>query len=230
MMLQQTQVDRVIPKFLEFMNRFPTIEVLASSSLSDVLIAWSGLGYNRRAKFLHETAKKMVHERKGVFPSDQKSLTLYPGIGPNTAGAILVYGFNQPEVFIETNVRTVYFTHYFDLQETVSDKELLPLIRETMDREHPREWYWALMDYGSFLKRQGAGMINKSRHYKKQAPLEGSVRQVRGGILKQLQEEAMSEQALEALVPQDERFTLALSGLLKDGLVEETDGVLHLAR
>ena len=230
LMLQQTQVDRVIPKFELFMRTFPTISSLAAAPLADVLTVWSGLGYNRRAKFLHEAAKKVVLDFQGVVPGTYEELVTLPGIGPNTAGAILAYSFNVPIVFIETNVRTVYFHHYFEDQALVSDKELKELVAQTMDQEHPREWYWAVMDYGSFLKKQGVGRINKSSHYKKQAPLKGSVREVRGLILKALAGNDLSDEALKQTLSADERFAVALAALLSEGLVTRTDSRLHLTR
>jgi A/G-specific adenine glycosylase len=229
-MLQQTQVDRVIPKFNEFITTFPSVEVLAQAPLSEVLKLWSGLGYNRRAKFLHEAAKKVVHDFGGVFPENLEGLMSLPGVGVNTAGAILTYSFNQPVVFIETNVRTVYFHHYFDDAMTVTDKELRELVEQTVDREHPREWYWGIMDYGSYLKRQGAGRNDKSHHYKKQSALKGSVREVRGAILKILAiQVTMNERELRYATFDDERFEPALVGLLSDGLVVRTGKQLHLA-
>lgn len=229
-MLQQTQVDRVIPKFEAFIVAFPTIQSLADASLAEVLQLWSGLGYNRRAKFLHEAAKKIVNDFNGVFPETQEALVTLPGIGINTAGAILTYSFNQPVVFIETNVRTVYFYHFFQDHEAVSDSELKLLVEETIDTEHPREWYWALMDYGSYLKRQGAGFNSKSRHYKKQSPLKGSLREVRGQILKLLTVKQLDEKALRLELSADERFEPALASLEKEGLVERTNNALHLKR
>ena len=218
-MLQQTQVDRVIPKFEAFIECFPTIESLAQAPLSQVLQLWSGLGYNRRAKFLHEAAKKIQREFKGIFPETFEALILLPGVGVNTAGAILAYSFNYPAVFIETNVRTVYFHHYFDEDDSVTDKELRLLAEETIDREHPREWYWGIMDYGSFLKRQGVGKITKSHHYKKQSVLKGSLREVRGAIVKALSRTPLTEAELRHETFDDERFATALSGLMADGLV-----------
>ena len=228
LMLQQTQVDRVIPKFELFISTFPGIRDLAEAPLSDVLTVWSGLGYNRRAKFLHEAAKKVVTVFDGVIPGDYDSLVSLPGIGPNTAGAILAYSFNQQVVFIETNVRTVYFHHFFEDQALVGDKELKELVEKTVDQEHPREWYWALMDYGSFLKKQGVGRNSKSTHYKKQAPLKGSLREVRGLILKALSVKEYSFDGLRNEMPQDERFDVALTALLKEGLVTQNGDRLHL--
>ncbi len=230
LMLQQTQVDRVMPKFELFMQTFPTIVELAAASLSDVLIVWSGLGYNRRAKFLHEAARKVVAECGGKIPETYEGLVRLPGIGPNTAGAILAYSFNQPVIFIETNVRTVYFHHFFEDQLLVTDSELKELAAETIDTEHPREWYWALMDYGSFLKKQGVGRIDKSSHYKKQGPLKGSLREVRGLILKALAVKQYAEGDLRAQLPDDDRFDSALEALQNEGLVSQTDGRLHLTR
>lgn len=229
-MLQQTQVERVIPKFEAFMKAFPTIEALAHASLGEVLTLWSGLGYNRRAKFLHEAAQMIIRDYHGAFPSELSELIKLPGVGTNTAGAILAYSFNQPVTFIETNVRTVYFYHFFNDHEEVSDKALKEVVESTVDHEHPRQWYWAVMDYGSFLKRQGAGMNAKSKHYKKQAPLKGSLREIRGQILRQLTESDKTITELKQVITVDERFESALEGLLKDGLINTTHGSLHLTR
>jgi len=230
LMLQQTQVDRVIPKFELFMETFPDITTLAQAPLADVLTVWSGLGYNRRAKFLHEAAKKVVTEFGGTIPLTYDELVSLPGIGPNTAGAILAYSFNQPVTFIETNVRTVYFHHFFEDHALVTDKELKEIVSQTVDTEHPREWYWAMMDYGSFLKKQGVGRNAKSSHYKKQAPLAGSLREVRGLILKALAQSDTNYVQLEASMPHDPRFAVAIEALLREGLVTQTADRLHLSR
>lgn len=229
-MLQQTQVDRVIPKFEEFITAFPDIESLAQASLAEVLTLWSGLGYNRRAKFLHEAAKKVMTDFDGHFPDTHEGLVSLPGVGVNTAGAILAYSFNTPVTFIETNVRTVYFHHFFEDREGVTDKELREAVEATVDTEHPREWYWGIMDYGSYLKRQGASRNSQSKHYKKQSALKGSVREIRGQIVRELAGNDMTLDELQAVVTVDERFPKALDGLRRDGLVEETDKRLHLTR
>ncbi len=229
-MLQQTQVERVIPKFEAFIAAFPNEKALAQASLAEVLKLWSGLGHNRRAKFLHEAAQKIMHSYQGVFPDTLEHLVSLPGVGVNTAGAILAYSFNQPVVFVETNVRTVYFHHFFEEKEAVSDKEIRELAAQTIDTEHPREWYWALMDYGSFLKRAGVGQNSKSAHYKRQSPLKGSVREVRGQIIRALTTEDKTTEELRHAVQADERFVPALEGLLGEGLVAQTNEALHLAR
>lgn len=230
LMLQQTQVDRVIPKFNEFITHFPDEKSLAEASLADVLTMWSGLGYNRRAKFLHESAKKIMMDFNGSFPQTHADILSLPGVGPGTAGAIMTYAFNQPKVFVETNVRTVYFYHFFDDGNKVSDAQLLPIVERTLDTEHPREFYWALMDYGAWLKKNGAGRISQSKHYKKQPPLKGSVREVRGQIIKQLASGDVPRIDLQKEYAGDERFAVALNGLLGDGLISETNKILHLTK
>jgi A/G-specific adenine glycosylase len=230
LMLQQTQVDRVIPKFNAFIERFPDVMTLAAASLSEVLQLWSGLGYNRRARFLHEAAKRIMADFNGEFPSTYTDLLSLPGVGPGTAGALMVYAFNQPVAFIETNVRTVYFHHFFSDGELVSDAQLAPLLARTIDQEHPREFYWALMDYGSWLKRQGVGRISQSVHYKKQAPLKGSLREVRGQLVALLSIGDMTRTALEQQYQDDGRLTPALEGLVRDGLITQTNDVFHLTK
>jgi A/G-specific adenine glycosylase len=230
LMLQQTQVDRVIPKFEAFITAFPSEAALASVSLAEVLTLWQGLGYNRRAKYLYESVKLIVSNNYSSFPNSTDNLLKLPGVGVNTAGAIMVYAYNQPVPFIETNVRTVYFHHFFDQLDVVSDADILPLLEATIDSTNPRQFYWALMDYGSWLKRGGIKNTGQSKHYKKQSPLEGSVRQVRGQIIKYLAETDLLEPELEKVIGIDERFDIALSGLLKEGLVASTNGKLHLSR
>ena len=229
-MLQQTQVDRVVPKFEAFVAQFPDEKSLATASLADVLKLWNGLGYNRRAKYLHDAAKMIVQEFAGRFPNTEDDLQKLSGVGPNTAGAIMVYAFNQPVVFIETNVRTVYFHHFFPNGDKVSDKELKQLVSDTLDHEDPRGFYYSLMDYGTWLKKQGAGRVQQSQHYQKQSALKGSVREVRGQIIKALTGADMTREKLQKSVDFDERFERALGGLLTDRLVTQTNGILHLTK
>jgi A/G-specific adenine glycosylase len=228
-MLQQTQVERVIPKFELFISRYPSFKSLAHAPLSDVLTLWSGLGYNRRAKFLLEAAQKVVTDYKGVLPQTKAELMTLPGVGENTAGAILAYAFNFPSIFVETNIRSVFFQHFFVAQDQVSDKELYEKVAQTLDHEHPREWYWALMDYGTYLKKNGAARLHQSRHYKKQSPLKGSPREMRGRIIKTLSQQSLSEADLKRTVAADERFSPALQALLRERLIKRTRGKICLA-
>lgn len=227
LMLQQTQVGRVLPKYQEFMARFPTIVDLASAALGDVLAAWSGLGYNRRAKFLHAAASKVVSDFGGELPATRDELVSLPGIGPNTAGAILAYAFNQPVVFIETNVRTVLFHHFFADQTDIDDRVLLPIVQQVCDPEHPREWYYALMDYGTHLKQTAGNNISQSKHYARQSKFEGSRRQVRGRILRELVAGGRATEELLTLLA-DDRARSVLDDLSREGLIEQEAGRVRL--
>lgn len=228
-MLQQTQVDRVLPKFEAFVAKFPDFVSLASASLADVLILWSGLGYNRRAKFLHQAAKAIVASHGGELPTTHTELITLPGVGKNTAGALLAYVYNQPVLYIETNVRTVYLHHFFANQHAVADTDILEKLDATMWRESPREFYWAVMDYGSWLKRSGVCNTAASKHYRKQSPLVGSVREVRGQIIRQLTKGELRLDELEALVdPGDGRFATAYTQLIAERLIEQRDESVRL--
>jgi len=185
-MLQQTQVPRVIPKYKLFLNKFPTIQALARASLQDVLRAWQGLGYNRRALSLKKTADVICKKYNNKVPRDFELLNTLPGIGEGTAGAVAAFAFNKPVVFIETNIRRVFIHFFFKNRRKVSDKEILPLIEKTLDRKNPREWYWALMDYGSMLGERGENPNRRSAHYVRQSKFVGSKRELRGKILKLL--------------------------------------------
>lgn len=186
LMLQQTQVERVIPKYDAFLKRWSTVDALSRARLSSVLKEWQGLGYNRRAKFLKQAAEAVCERRDGVFPQKMDELLQLPGIGPYTAAAVSAFAYNQPVVLIETNVRRVFIHHFFADRDGVSDAELLPLIERTLPPERSREWYSALMDYGTHLKRTVGNANVRSKHYKKQSKFEGSDRQIRGAILREL--------------------------------------------
>ncbi len=227
-MLQQTQVRRVEPKFTQFIATFPTVQTLAKAPLSDVLAAWSGLGYNRRAKFLWQAAQSIVSQHKGHIPMDHAKLVALPGIGPNTAAAIMAYADNQSTVFIETNIRTVLLHHFFSDDKAVSDAQLLPVVKALLDTSRPRQWYWALMDYGVYLKSQGLGRLSQSAHYKKQSTFKGSLRQMRGAIIKQLTVAPLTDAALRQAVIADDRYQLALQSLMTEGLIERSKKYLYL--
>lgn len=226
-MLQQTQVSRVRTKFAEFMEQFPDVESLAAASLADVLRIWQGLGYNRRAKYLHEAARLIVAQK---VPATLEELMKLPGIGKNTAAAIMNYTYQSPTAFVETNIRTVYLYHFFAHRTEVSDREVLELVERTLDDEHPRQWFWALMDYGAELKSKGFGRLDISKHYKKQSPLKGSVREVRGQIIAALTRDDLAEPDLKKSIDADSRYEIARDGLLADGLIVCSGGIFHLTK
>ncbi len=199
LMLQQTQTERVVPKYLAWLEAFPTAADLAAAPFPQVLAAWSGLGYNRRAGYLQSACRQVVQELGGVFPSTAKELQRLKGVGAYTAGAVAAFAFNRPEVFIETNIRSVYLFLFYPDQEKVSDAQLMPLIETTLYRPDPRVWYYALMDYGAALKKSTANPNRQSRHYSRQSRFEGSLRQARGAIVRQLSLGGNRPQALEDL-------------------------------
>lgn len=222
-MLQQTQVDRVIPKFRKIMEAYPDVSRLANASLSDLLTLWQGMGYNRRARYLILTAQRLVQNHKAMIPESIDQLISLPGIGLATAAAIVVYAFNKPQVFIETNIRSVFLYHFFKNQKNIDDKQLFPYIEETLDRNNPRRWYWALMDYGSYVKKTFGNPNKLSSHFKKQAPFKDSNRYVRGVILRLLlKNKYLSQVTLEKqLNSHKEKVGVALDGLLKDAIIKK---------
>jgi A/G-specific adenine glycosylase len=201
-MLQQTQSSRVIPKYKAFLEAFPNARALAESSVRDVLSLWQGLGYNRRALLLKRTAEAIVTKYKGRFPKTQDELVALPGIGPYTASALMAFAYNTPTVMIETNIRAVFIHFFFPKSKKVPDAKLLPLIEKYMDREKPREWYNALMDYGSMLKATVPNPSRKSKHHTKQSKFNGSMRQIRGAIIRLYTENPkMTQTRLVASLP-----------------------------
>lgn len=181
-MLQQTPTTRVENKYGEFIKEFPDFYTLAHASISDVIRIWKGLGYNRRALALRETAQIVVDKYNNVLPDSPDELEMLPGIGHYTAAAVVTFAFNHPTVFIDTNIRDVFIHLFFPRRESISDREIFPYIELTLDRRDPREWYYALFDYGAMLKMKTKDNI-RSVHYKKQKPFKGSNREVRGNII-----------------------------------------------
>ena len=217
-MLQQTQVERVIPYYKKFIRTYPSARVLARVSLANVLHVWQGLGYNRRAKYLHEAAKILG---KSDFPKTVEEIEKLPGVGHYTARAVAAFAFNKPEVFVETNIRTVFFYH-LGPRRKLSDRQLLPLVERALAQSQmePREFYSALMDYGAHLKQQGIKLNAKSAHYKKQSAFEGSTRQVRGAILRELLKHHSTLATLMQRIPLNQQDVAnELSRLMAEGLV-----------
>ena len=183
LMLQQTQVERVVVKYELFLNVFPGFSALAHAPLKSVLEVWHGLGYNKRAVALKRIAQTVDDQLAGKLPSDYPALVALPGVGPATACAIQAFAFDKPTVFIETNIRTVFIHSFYSNERGVEDAEIYPLVECTLDRSNPRTWYYALMDYGAMLKKQFKNPSRNSAQHKKQVPFEGSNRQLRGKIL-----------------------------------------------
>jgi len=231
-MLQQTQVDRVRTKFASFIKRFPDWKTLVQASNHQALSEWSGLGYNRRGLYLKRIAEIVAKNGEGCLKTKESLLEL-PGIGPNTAGSILAFAFNIPITFIETNVRSVFIHFFFkDSKKKISDSKIMPLIEQTMDTKEPREWYYALMDYGSYLKRSQPNPSRKSAHHIKQKPFKGSNRELRSNILKMLMNKGSSAFSVEKRFKSEwsaAQIRKSLTDLEKEGFLKKGGRVYQIA-
>jgi A/G-specific adenine glycosylase len=225
-MLQQTSVARVLPKYGEFLRAFPTIRALAQSSVEEVLSVWKGLGYNRRALALRGAARAVQEKLGGRIPRTVDELVSLPGLGRATASSFLVFAFNAPIPFIETNIRRVFIHFFFPRSREVPDARILPLVEKTMDRKNPREWFYALMDYGAQLRGAGANPNLRSAAYVRQSRFEGSLRQLRGHVLDVMLElrSATANGISRALEKADPRLPAVLSQLVAEGFLSKKGG------
>lgn len=221
-MLQQTQVERGIQKYNEFLEAFPNFQSLAKAPQKRLLEVWSGLGYNRRALSLQKCAQEVVNVYEGELPNDFELLVSLPGIGPYTASAIQAFAFDSPVELIETNVRTVYIHHFLNNRDDVHDNEIMELVSKTNYTKSPRIWYYALMDYGVKLKKDLPNPSRKSRHHSKQSTFKGSNREARGKILKSLLKESKTKQLLlKDIELEKERVEQSLEQLIKEGFIKK---------
>ncbi|HUU75160.1 MAG TPA: A/G-specific adenine glycosylase [Methanoregulaceae archaeon] len=230
-MLQQTQVERVIPKYESFISKFPDFEALSSANSGEVIREWQGLGYNRRAVALTRIADCVVEEYNGDLPENEDALRDLPGIGKATAAAIMAFAFGQPSVLIETNIRRVFIHCFFPEKGKVSDREILPLVEVTLDRRNPRDWYYALMDLGSALKKKENNPNRKSTHYRRQSPFEGSNRQLRGQLVRILAEEEViaMDQVLSRIKADPDLVRSLLLHLEEEGFLAIKNGTVRIA-
>lgn len=223
-MLQQTQVERVSVKYPAFIDAFPDFPSLADSPLPDVLAVWQGMGYNRRAISLQKCARLVTGAYDGVLPQDPEVLATFPGIGRATAASICAFAFNTPVVFIETNIRRVFIHFFFSDDKPVPDADILPLVERALYRKNPRIWYWALMDFGSVLKKTVPNPNRRSTQYVRQSPFGGSDREIRGKIIRSVLDSP--DQDLEDLIrstgDDGERVQRIISTLEKEGFLTKT--------
>ncbi len=228
-MLQQTGIARVQTKYADFLRRFPSFKALAAASVEEVLAAWKGLGYNRRALALRQSAIIVSYAHGGRLPRTVEALTELPGVGQATAAAVLVYSYDMPLAFIETNVRRVYLHFFFPDEQGVSDARIMPLVEKTLDTERPREWFYALMDYGTMLAKAMPNPNRRSAHYKRQSAFEGSVRQMLGKVLEaMLSLKAATQSGIAAEIgSDDDRLPEALQQLVTEGFLSLRDGTYY---
>lgn len=225
-MLQQTQVLRVIPKYVEFTETYPTASSLAKAPVADVLRIWKGMGYNRRALYLKRAAEAVVNDYGGRFPKSEKELRKLPGLGTYTAAAILVFAYGENVALVDTNIRQI-ITHFFFHDKKQKEK----IIQEVADALVPAgkswEWHQALMDYGALELKKVPGAV------KKQKPFKDSDRFYRGRIIDRLREGNVRDFILLKELqhaydkPEDDLLRIVES-LIKDGLVEREKGTLQL--
>jgi A/G-specific adenine glycosylase len=224
-MLQQTQAARVEKYYEKFIKRFPSFRALARARQGDVLKSWQGLGYNRRAMFLKRSAEIVVAQYGGRLPRGRAVLEQLPGVGKGTSGSLMAFAFDRPEIFIETNIRRVFIHFFFPKRRKVTDVELTRYIERSVDRKNPREWYWALMDYGAAMPTAAphANSNRRSAHYKKQSPFAGSDRELRGKIMRstlsQKRNKINAKELLKELAVPRERFIDIIEDLTKEGFI-----------
>ena len=228
-MLQQTQTHRVAAKYQAFVDAFPTFSALAEAPFSEVLRLWKGLGYNRRAMNLQKIAAAIVNDHEASLPRDITTLEGFAGIGKATARSIFSFAFDAPSVFIETNIRTVFLFFFFRNRTTkVHDREIEVLVEKSLP-SRPRDWYYALMDFGAMLKKAGLNLNDQSAHYKPQSKFIGSDRQLRGRILQFLLDNSSPSGELENnFIDEEPRFSRILAQLCSEGLVKRVDGLYFL--
>jgi A/G-specific adenine glycosylase len=224
-MLQQTQVPRVLPAYDRFLAEFPTPDALAAAPTEAVLRSWQGLGYNRRAIRLKQAAEAIVDHHGGVVPADFEALLALPGIGPTTAAGVMAFAYGRAHPYIETNVRAALLHDFFAREDDVPDTRLVPVFEQLIEGQDPRRWLYALMDYGAHLKRTVPNPSRRSRHYARQSKFEGSRRQKRSRLLRAVMEHPAGVDELAASL--DLEYSVAqeiLSELAEEGfLVREGD-------
>lgn len=252
-MLQQTQVVRVEKHWDTWVERFPVVEALAEAPLVDVLATWQGMGYNRRAIALQKAAQIVTDEFQGRFPKSIEELTRLPGVGAATAAGLRAFAFNLPSLYLETNVRTVFLHEFFPNAVGVPDAELLPLIATTCpgysdfaanktittynDSNGPRAWYYALLDYGAYLKKALPNPSRRSKSHTKQSAYEGSRRQKRAELIRLLlaAQELNLDELTEALTIHEQKegrpsvdaplVQSIMEDLEQEGFCASTDGI-----
>ena len=248
-MLQQTQAARAASAFEGFLRRFPDLSSLAAASRGDVIRAWAGLGYHRRAVALHEAARTIVRVHGGMVPREPRALQRLPGVGPYTAAAVAAIAFNRPVVAMDVNVRRVTSRVVLGREpEDGNDPQIAVAAGLLLDPRGPGTWNQAMMDLGREVCRpaprcevcpferscrfRGAGRPGRVTAARTQPPFEGSNRQVRGRIVAALR--VRPSAGIAGLVVATgidlDRVEVAAAGLVRDGIVERRGRSLRLAR
>ncbi len=225
LMLQQTQTERVLPKYTDFIERWPDFTALDAAPFSEILTLWKGLGYNRRALALKKIAREAVTSYSGSLPRELEKLLKLPMVGPATAAAVRAFTWNLPSLYLETNIRRVLIYFFFNSAEGVTDRELYLLLNDLMPVKDPKSWYYALMDYGVFLKKMIKNPNRRSAHYTRQPGFENSNRQIRGQILTVFTErgKAARKDLYRLLSFPEERVDVCFDALQEEGFIITTE-------
>lgn len=228
-MLQQTQVPRVIPKYEEFLTLFPTVEALAAASTGAVLKAWKGMGYNRRALYLKKTAEAVVRDYQGKFPKGEEKLLKLPGLGKYTTRALLVFAYKTDVSMVDTNIRQILVQFFFDGLPQ-KEKEIEILADQLVPPGLSWEWHQALMDYGSLALVRKKSAKTKT---KKTLAFKDTKRFFRGRILDELRDHPIEDRTLvksfATRYHKPEEFLQAIiEDLIHDGLVARDHSRLSL--
>lgn len=253
-MLQQTQVSRVDGRWQHWLERFPSADALASASVADVLDEWQGMGYNRRALALRNAALEIAEKYAGELPPDAAALKALPGIGLATAAGICAFAYDLPGVYLETNVRTVFLHELMPEAVEVPDKVLVPMVAEACPTEPleipgarqlctPRSWYYALLDYGAYLKKALPNPSRRSKTHTRQSKFEGSHRQKRAEVvrillatpeglhLEEIVRELSAQETNQGRPPVEEAYVAQiLSALAQEGFCSQVDELYAVAQ
>jgi len=234
-MLQQTQATRVSNYYTRWIEQFPTFDALSAASTTDVLTAWQGLGYNRRALLLKRLAQQVSEDHNGILPSAYDALLDLPGIGPATAAAITAFAYDEyaPQPYLETNVRSVVLHEVFPAEHDISDKEIIGVLQQAVayaqkSGVRARQWSYALLDYGTWLKKTFPNPSRRSKHHSKQSKFEGSFRQKRAQMLRAILSDPNSSthKLAEICTLEIAETEAVLAALENDGLIQQ-DGNAH---
>ncbi|MDY6766316.1 MAG: A/G-specific adenine glycosylase [Candidatus Nanohaloarchaea archaeon] len=235
-MLQQTQVARVVPKWEAFLDRFPTVEDLADAPLREVLQLWDGLGYNNRAKYLKQAAEQVVEEFDGEFPRDPDQLETLQGVGEYTANAVASFAFNNGGPVFDTNVRRLLYRFH----GAATDAELKAVHEQLFPTGESRVWNNAVMELGAEVCVDGTPRCREcpwredceafraktfdTPDVQSQSSFEGSWRQYRAKVLKLLMDGAKPREELSAALELPEEYSIneLLAELAAEGMIEET--------
>ena len=222
-MLQQTQIPRVLEKFPQFIEAFPNWETLARTDTQKLFKIWQGMGYWRRAKYLRECAGAVENVYGGTLPKEPEALMTLPGIGHYTAHAVTCFAYQNPKAFIDTNIRRVFINAFFADKQNVTDKEILPIAQNAVWTPNPREWHYALMDYGSLVLGNTRSLNKQSRHYARQSKFEGSFRSYRAEVIRYLtQNKKASQKAIHTHLSNSPYKTKEiLVALAKDNIIHK---------